>query len=79
MSTILFADDTSFFWSKSFEILMTSTNNDLIKYREWTVANRHSLFMNKTHVMRFTTKPLLYQPQSLSPTDSEYENALFLV
>ena len=59
-----FADDTTLlFKNKSFENLIISTNNELIKYREWTIANRLSLNVNKTHVMIFRTKPILYQPQ----------------
>ena len=64
MSTILFADDTTLiFKNKPFENLITSTNNELIKHRERTIANRLSLNANKTHVMIFTTKLIQYQPQ----------------
>ena len=66
MCTVLFADDnTLLFKGKSFENLMTSKNNELIKYREWTVVNRLSSTVNKAHVMIFTTKPMLYQHQFL--------------
>ena len=64
MSTTLFADDTTLlFKNKSFEKLIISTKNELIKYREWTIANRLSLNVNKTHVMILRTKPIPYQPQ----------------
>ena len=64
MSTIIFADDTTIlFKNKSFENLLILTNNELIKYREWAIANRLSLNANKIHVMIFTTRPIPEQPQ----------------
>ena len=48
MSTSIFADDTTLLLkNKSFEKMITSTKNDLIKYRECTTANRLSLNLNK--------------------------------
>ena len=64
MYTILFVDDTTLlFKKKSFENLIISTNNDLIKYRERTIANAFSLSVNKTHTIIFTNKPMPYEPQ----------------
>ena len=42
---------------------MSTTNNELITYREWTNAHRLSLSVNKTHVVFFINKPIPYQPQ----------------
>ena len=53
------------FFSKTFFLnVITPTNHELIKYREWTVANRLSLINgNKTHVMISTTKPIPCEPK----------------
>ena len=57
MSTILFAADTTLlFKNKSFETLIFSPNNELIKYREWAIANGLSLNVN-------INRPIPYQPQ----------------
>ena len=63
--------------SKFFEHLITSTNNELIDYNEWTNIMTLTSIVNKTHVMIFTTKPIQYQPNFfLLTTKSECQGRM---
>ena len=54
-SSILNADDiTSQFSHDSLDFLMNNCNQELIKIKDWTVANKHSLKLDKTYAMMFT-------------------------
>jgi hypothetical protein len=56
-STILFADDTSLTVSDNqYDSLINKTNSELDKIRDWTMANRLSLNVDKTHAMLFTNR-----------------------
>ena len=50
--TVLFADDTTLlFRNKNFQDLVDTCNLELIKFKEWTNANKLSLNVNKTSAM----------------------------
>jgi hypothetical protein len=52
---ILFADDTSLYYSsKSINNLYTNVNDDLKKLNEWFMVNRLSLNISKTNYVHFT-------------------------
>jgi hypothetical protein len=57
-SSVLFADDTTFtIFDNNYDNLIRSTNSELDKIKEWTIASRLSLNLNKTHAMLFTNRP----------------------
>jgi hypothetical protein len=61
-STILFADDTTLSLSDvNYSDLITSTNTELNKVKQWTVSNRLSLNVDKTFAIMFSNRP--YNPQ----------------
>lgn len=56
LNTIMFADDTNFFYSHSnFEELIKTINTELNKSSNWLKANRLSLNIDKTHFMIFSS------------------------
>ena len=56
-SVILFADDTTLlFTNNSFNSLIQDCNSELMKFREWNIANRLSLNVTKTNVMLFSNR-----------------------
>jgi hypothetical protein len=63
-STILFADDTTLTISRSeYNDLIASTNVELLKkVKQWTIANRLSLNVDKTFAVTFTNRPITVQP-----------------
>ena len=57
MAIILYADDTTLiFKNKSYDDLITTCNTELDKFRNWSIANRLSLNVNKTHVLFVTNR-----------------------
>ena len=65
MAIILYADDTTLiFKNKSYEDLINTCNAELDKFRNWSIANRLSLNVNKTHVLSVTNRT----PPENSPT-----------
>ena len=52
MAIILYADDTTLvFQNNSYADLINTCNTELEKFRNWSIANRLSLNVNKTHVL----------------------------
>lgn len=53
---ILFADDTNIFISgQSIDGVIDTMNDEIVKLLEWTIANKLSLNINKTHYIIFST------------------------
>ena len=64
MSLILFADDTTLlFRNPSYDQLLETCNSELVKYRKWTICNRLSLNIDKTHVFIVSNRKIQYQPE----------------
>ena len=58
LSSILFADDTTLSAShEDFNTLRTTTDNELTKILDWTVANRLTINVEKTEAILFTNRP----------------------
>merc|ERR1712074_204414 len=82
MSAILFVDDTThLIKDDSLSKLVQRSNSELIKFKNWNVANRLSLNVSKTSFMlfsnstkTFTSEVILYNNQALNIT----ENTVFL-
>ena len=57
ISTILFADDTTLiFRNKNFNQLILNCNSELEKFRQWCLANRLSLNVDKTCALIFSNR-----------------------
>ena len=69
MKSILFADDTTLFTShRDINSLTKNMSDDLALVREWLIANRLTLNINKTYYIIFTTR---YLPNDVRVTIGE--------
>ena len=69
MKSILFADDTTLFTShRDINSLTKSMSDDLALVREWLIANKLTLNINKTYYIIFTTR---YLPDDVRITIGE--------
>ena len=63
-SSVLYADDTTLlFRSNSFENLISTCNRELENFRLWSMANRLSLNVEKTHLFFVSNFEMPYLPQ----------------
>ena len=70
MKSILFADDTTLFTShRDVNALTKNISDDLALVREWLIANRLTLNINKTYYIIFTTR---YLPNDVRVTIGEH-------
>ena len=67
LSSILYVDDTTFiFKHTSFDSFINDCNQELLKFKNWTLANKLSQNLDKTYVMIFTfSDTTVMNPQTL--------------
>lgn len=78
LNTIMFADDTNFFYSHSnVENLISTVNIELAKCSVWLNANRLSLNMDKTHFILFSSNKKYFPPftEHVKINDAPIHNA----
>ena len=57
LTTTLFADDTNFSLShKDYDSMVVTLNNELLKIRDWTIANRLTINNTKTELLLFSNR-----------------------
>ena len=57
LATILFADDSSLSLSNThYDLMVSKFNAELDRVYEWTISNRLSLNLDKTHAMIFSNR-----------------------
>ena len=71
LQTQLFADDTIVSnIGSNIDALTCSTNEELIKLNDWTVANRLTIHAGKTKFLTITNRPIMRQNLSIKILDS---------
>ena len=67
LKPILFADDTTLMMSHhNINELVSSCNDELLKYRDWTISNRLSLNVSKTQCMLVSNRSVSDDINSVS-------------